>query len=43
MPGAHCFYYNSSVVERAVRDGSTSGSVSIVDDCFGYPGSSVFT
>lgn len=32
------FYYYCSVVELEIRDGDTSGSSFIVQDCISYPG-----
>ena len=42
MPVPSCFQYCSSVIEFDVRDGDTSRSSFIVQDCFGYRGFFVF-
>jgi hypothetical protein len=42
MPMACSFYYYNSVVQVEFRDGDTSSISFIVQDCFSYPGLSVF-
>lgn len=37
MPIPCSFYYYSSVVELEIKDGDTSGSFFIIQDCFSYP------
>ena len=36
------FYYNCSIVQLEVRDGNTSSSTLTIQDCFIYPGFSIF-
>lgn len=36
------FYYYNSIVDLEIRDGDTSRSSFIVQDCFSYPGLFVF-
>ena len=42
VPVPSCFQNYSSIIELEVRDGDASGSFFIVQDCFGYPRSTVF-
>ena len=42
MPVLHGPYNNFSVVQLKIRDGDTSRSSFIVEDCFSYPAFSVF-
>ena len=43
MPVPFCFCYYNSVVQLEIEEGDTSSSSFIIQDCFSYPGFSVFS